>query len=214
MSDNKLRNAMEEDEMLMPDPEVEAAPVPDAADLKQVADVARRYVELEADIASLEEQLSTKKAALKAVREAELPLAMTTVGLESFQLVGGGKIELKKMIAASITEVNKEAAHSALERAGYGSIIKHEIKIMFGRGEEAWAAKFMRDLAKRKRPIPHTRRDFIEYQTLQKQAREMVEAAREQNLEPAEAIPNDLHRLLGIYELRYADLKLPKEAKT
>jgi len=210
---NKLRNAQHEDEMLMPDPEVEAAPVPDAADLKQVADVAKRYVELETDIATLEEQLAAKKAALKAVREAELPLAMTTVGLESFQLVGGGKIELKKLTAASITDANKDAAHKALEKAGYGSIIKHEIKILFGRGEEAWAAKFLRDMAQRKKPIPFTRKDFVEYQTLQKQAREMVEQARAQGLEPSEAIPNDLHRLLGIYEMRYADLKLPKEQK-
>jgi hypothetical protein len=207
---NKLRNAQLEDELLDGDPEVEAAPVPDSKDLKQLALLAHRHIVLESEIAALENQIAAKKEALKALREVDIPTAMTEVRMESFKLEGGGTVELKKLTFASITDANKPAAFAALEKNGHGAIIKHEIKILFGKGEEAWAKKFLADLAKRKRPLNTKRRDFIEPQTLGKLARELVEGATAQGLDPKEALPDNLFTLLSIYQARFAEVSLPE----
>lgn len=189
------------------DLEVEAAPVPEESELKRIADLAREYLELENEIGIIEDRLSAKKLALKTLREQQLPLALTEVGMESFKLVGGREVRLKSMVAGSVSEANQSEAFAALEKNGHGGIIKHEIKILFSKGEEAWARKFLRDLSQRKRPLNAQRKDFIAPQTLGAFVREQVKEFEASGLDPATAMPDDLYRLLGVYRLRYAEVK-------
>lgn len=190
--------------------EVEAAPVPDAGELKQIAALAAEYLALEDVISEIEQRLAAKKLALKTLREHQLPLALTEVGMESFRLVGGGEVKLKNMVSGGVSEANQREAFAALEKNGHGGIIKHEIKILFGKGEEAWAKKFLRDMEKRKRPLNAQRKDFIAPQTLGAFVREQVKEFESRGLDPQAAMPDDLYRLLGVYRMRYAEVTPPK----
>lgn len=204
---NRLPNAIEPDELLGDDPEVEAAPPPDDADLKTVAQLAERHIELEAQIAALQAELAVKQSALEAIRNSDLPLAMTSLGLELFRLTGGGVIELKEIIAASITKENQPKAFPWLEKNGHGDLIKHVITIQFGKGEDAWAKKFLQDLAKRKRPLKFDRKDTVHPQTLGAFVREQIRAAKAEGLDPRDQLPYDL---LGVFQQKYAEVSLPK----
>lgn len=202
---NDLRNALLEDEQL----DVEPAPIPQDAALKNIAHLARRYTDLEGEIAHLEATLKTKKDEWRALREGALPLALTEVGMTKFTMTGGANVTLKTGYVASITEANRAAAHEWLEDHGHGSIIKHEIKIVFGKGEEAWARKFLRDLAKRKRPLRFDRKDTVHPQTLGAFVRETIAAAKAEGQSPEAVIP---FPLLGVFELRYAEVEQPARA--
>jgi hypothetical protein len=193
--------------------DVEAAPPPSDAELRQVRVLAQQYLDLEAEIERLEEVTAAKKLALRTLKETALPMAMTALGMTDFGLVGGGKVVVSDLVRAGITEANRPLAFAALEKNNHGDIIKHEITVLFGKGEEKWAAKFLADLAKRKKPLNVSRRDFVEWQTLGKLAKELVAACKSKGLDPKEALPDDLYRLIGIYEARVAEVKLPKEKK-
>lgn len=200
---NDLRNALLEEEQL----DVEPAPIPEDKDLKKIALLASWYLELEKEITKIEATLAAKQAQLKAIREGSLPLALTEVGMTKFTLTGGSQITLKTGYVASITEANRQAAHEWLEAHGHGSIIKHEIKIVFGKGEEAWARKFLRDLSNRKRPLRFDRKDAVHPQTLGAFVRETIAAAKAEGQSPEAVIP---FPLLGVFELRYAEVEQPK----
>jgi hypothetical protein len=202
---NDLRNALLDDEQL--DQDVEAAPIPDNKDLANIAALAQKYVALEKTIAFLENTLKNRKEELKTLREGALPLALTEVGMTKFTLQGGTQVTLKTGYVASISETNRPAAHEWLEQHGAGSIIKHEIKITFGKGEEAWARKFMSDMAKRKRPLRYERKDAVHPQTLGAFVRERVADAKANGLSPEAELP---FPLLGVFELRYAEVEQPK----
>lgn len=203
MNDQDLRNALLDDEQL----DIEPAPIPQDAALKNIARLAQDYAHLEREIADLEDQLKAAKDAWRSLREGSLPLALTEVGMTKFTLTGGSQITLKTGYVASITEANRAAAHEWLEQNGHGSIIKHEIKIVFGKGEEAWAKKFMRDMAQRKKPLKYERKDAVHPQTLGAFVRETIAAAKADGQSPEAVIP---FPLLGIFELRYAEVEQPK----
>lgn len=204
---HEAQNAQTVDERLGDDDEVEAAPVPDNDDLKKISTLAAQYIALEKEIADLEAQLAAKQAALKVVRELDLPTAMTEVGTTGFDLVGGGSVKLKTGYVAGISEKNRLAAHTWLENHGSGSLIKRTFTISFGKGEETWARKFERDMAQRKRPLQCERKDAVHTQTLGKFVREKIAAAKSNGISPEKEIPFDL---FSIFELRYAEVEQPK----
>lgn len=205
MNEQTLRNALLEDEQL----DVEPAPIPEDKDLKKIATLAKQYTDLEKEIADLENKLKTKKAEWEALRGNALPLAMTEVGVKKFELTGGGKVVLHSSYVGAITEANRPLAHAWLEKSGNGSIIKHLITIIFDKGEEAWAKKFMKDMAQRKKPLRYERKDSVHPQTLGKFVRESIANAKAEGLSPETQIPFDL---LGVFELRYAEVEQPKGA--
>lgn len=186
---------------------VEAAETPSDEELKEVRRLAQQYADLEDEIAELGRQLAAKQLALKGIREGSLPLALTTIGMKRFELIGGGEVELKTMVAASITEARKPEAHAWLEKNGHGGMIKHEIKIMFGKDEDAWAKKFLADLAKRKKPLRFERKDAVNPQTLGAFVRKTIADATARGLSPEKVLPLDL---LGVFQMRYAEVVRPK----
>lgn len=105
----------------------------------------------------------------------------------------------------------QEAAFAALEKAGQGDLIKHTLTIKFGKGEEKWAAKFMRDLAQRKKPLRVERKDAVAPQTLGAFVREQAAAAKEQGVPLKDYLGEAMFGLLGIYERRWTEVDLPKQ---
>lgn len=209
---NRLATIGDNSQAFLPtdDPDVEAAPVPTDDLLKNVAALAKRQLEVEAEIADLTALLAQKNLDLKAIREGSLPLAMTEVGMTEFKLTGGYEVVVKDGVFGSITKENTEAAHKWLEDHGHGDLIKHTITITFGKGEEAWAAKFMRDMAQRKKPLCHELKRAVNHNTLGAFVREQARLAKEENL-PIDAKLD--RQLLSVFELRYAEVNPPKAPK-
>jgi hypothetical protein len=183
---------------------------PKDSELNRVRALAQRQLDLQRRVAELEGDLKRANDDLKAVREVSLPNAMVEVGMKSFELAGGGSVTVEEMIVGSLTVANKEAGFAWLEDHGHGAIIKHEIKISFGRDEDTWAKKFLRDLAQRKKPLKFERKDTIAPQTLQAFIREQIANAMKENLDPKVAIPHDV---FGVTTLRFAKVVDPQAAQ-
>jgi hypothetical protein len=107
------------------------------SDLKAITAMAQRQVELEDAVARAEEQLKSLKERLRIVSEVDLPQAMSDAELEDFTLSDGSKVTIKDMVVAGITEANRDAAHAWLRANNLGSLIKRDITLNFGKGEEA-----------------------------------------------------------------------------
>lgn len=192
---NDLRNAQKPDEIL-----VEAAPEPSDDQLRKVARLAEQQQILIREIAELEAALQIKHQALKTNQEVDLPEAMTAAGLRDFSLTDGTEIGIRQIISASIPKATQDQAFAWLEKHNAGSLIKRVITIEFGKGEEAWAKKFLADLAKRKKKVKATVKQSVHAQTLGAYVREMSNKHI--------VVPD---KLLGVFRLRKAEIKKPEQ---
>lgn len=186
--------------MTIDDIPLEEVTGPSDNEVKAVVALAREQWRLEDKVADLRRQLAEAEEQLKNVAERELPNLLVELGIEGLPLKGGVKLELDTEVYASITQANREAAFEWLEAHEHGDIIKRQFTVSFGKEEEQFAAKFKRDLARRKRPLDTTIKRSIHPGTLNKWTREVLAAG--------EVIPEDL---FGVFRKRVTKLIRPKK---
>lgn len=104
--------------------------------LNDVRALAESQKVIEEQIEALEAQITLKKAEHKKIAEYELPEMLNFVGLPSITLSDGSTITVKENIHASITDENREAAHTWLRQNGYEDLIKNVVSVSFGKGED------------------------------------------------------------------------------
>lgn len=98
---------------------------------RQLANVHRLANDMdwnENQIAKLEEELKTFKAALRDIQFNQLPEAMTEIGIEEYTFEGR-KIILDQETHSNITEKNRVEAFAWLKANGHGDILQYEFKI-------------------------------------------------------------------------------------
>lgn len=95
----------------------------------------------------------------------------------------------------------QERLDTAMEwlEANAPTVIKRKFDITFGREDEAWAAKFERDLKQRKKPLNYQRSCTVHPQTLNALVRQLID----QDFQ----VPRET---LGVYERKVAKITLPK----
>lgn len=152
----------------------DATPVGDNV-MAQLNGLASDQANAEALVTSLEERLKDAKLAARNISEKTLPAIMDELGLEKFKTTDGFEIQVKEEIRGSIPASNPEPAFKWLEDNGSEKLIKREFTIQFGKGEETWAKKFMRDLKQRKKPLNCKVKKTVHVQTLRAFIREQLE---------------------------------------
>jgi hypothetical protein len=180
--------------------DVEAAPPPPDESVRTIANLAQEQLRLEDRLKEAEAHAAEVRAALTKVRDVDLPAAMLTAGVTEFKLAGGGLVSVKLVYECAITEENKPRALSWLRDRGLADLIKHEVKVTFGRGDEKLARRFLSSLTRRAVPPRYTDRTFVEPSTLKAQVRELVEARQ---LTEAD------YPLFSVFPRRTATVKLP-----
>ena len=93
------------------------------------------------------------------------------------KLQDGSHLKVSTSYKAHITEANKEAAYNWLRNNGLGDIIKNEISVSFGRGEDIKAAHYA-ELAKGQGLQP-TQKLKVEPMNLKALVRERIEAGKD-----------------------------------
>ena len=106
-----------------------------------------------------------------------IPTMMSEMGLAELKLQDGSHLKVSTSYKAHITEANKQAAFNWLRDNGLGDIIKNEISVSFGRGEDNKAAHYA-ELAKGQGLDP-TQKLKVEPMTLKALVRERIEAGKE-----------------------------------
>jgi hypothetical protein len=148
--------------------------------LKKISALAMHQLTLEKTIANAEKELKDLCAKLRQVSEVELPDAMAEVGMEEFKLKDGSKITVIRTFTGSISEKNREEAHNWLRANGHGSLIKHAVSVVFGKGQEKAAKSLVNVLEKK--GLPFRDKEAVHPQTLQAFIREQMTAAQEEGI--------------------------------
>ena len=129
------------------------------------------------EIEDIEENLKKKKKDLDVISAEVIPTMMSEMGLSQLKLMDGSMIDVKPFYNATITVANKESAFNWLRQNGLGDIIKNEMVVSFGRGEDNKAAQYA-ELAKSQGLQP-AQKLKVEPMTLKALVRQRIEAGQE-----------------------------------
>ena len=139
---------------------------------------------LEDEIANAEKSVSKLKEQAKTLSQFEIPAMMEEMHITKLKLKDGESVEIKKIYGASIPQEHQEAAFTWLRNNDLGDIIKNDITVTFGRGEDNKAAEYA-SLAQGQGYEP-VQKIGVHPQTLKAVVRERLESGRE--------MPSDLFK--------------------
>jgi len=98
---------------------------------------------------SINAQISSAEASLKELKEQEkqlnnftIPELMEKMNLSTLKLKDGSELSVKKIYSATMKADKKAQAIQWLRNNGLGDIVKNEITVNFGQGEENKAAEY------------------------------------------------------------------------
>jgi hypothetical protein len=129
------------------------------------------------EIEDIEKNLKDKKKDLDVISAEVIPTMMSEMGLSQLKLMDGSMIDVKPFYNATITVANRESAFNWLRQNGLGDIIKNEMVVSFGRGEDNKAAEYA-ELAKSQGLQP-AQKLKVEPMTLKALVRQRIEAGQE-----------------------------------
>ena len=165
---NELTEQMEQDQTDVID---------QTKDINSLANQVKKLKALEDEIQGDEELLKKKKKNLEQISGEIIPTMLSEMGLSSLKLADGSSVDVKQNYSASISIANREKAYSWLRQNGLGDIIKNEITVSFGRGEDNKAATYA-NLALGQGYQP-TQKLKVEPMTLKALVRERIEAGND-----------------------------------
>jgi len=117
-------------------------------------DSAKKLSDKVIELKDLEDEILNAEASIKKLKEKalqlsaiEIPAMMEEMHITKLKLKDGESVEIKKIYGASIPVDQKEEAFQWLRNNGLGDLIKNEITVTFGMGEDNKAASYV-DLAR------------------------------------------------------------------
>ena len=165
--------------------------------LQRVAALCRRQIDQEDRVKQLDNELKEAKKTLNRTSMELLPLAMEEIGLTGFELDSGEKVTTEAGVTASISAKNKESAFTWLRENDHDTIIKNNVVVNFGKGEDTQATSFLAQCEADGHVVDH--KETVHSQTLK--------AFIKEQLADGEAIPADL---FGIHEYTKTKIKRKK----
>ena len=151
---------------------------------KRLSDKVLELKDLEDEIANAEQSVKKLKEKAKQVSTVEIPAMMDEMQITKLKLKDGESVEIKKIYGAYIPPEQQEAAFKWLRNNGLGDIIKNDITVTFGKGEDNKAAEYA-VLAKGQGYEP-VQKIGVHPQTLKAMVRERLEANQD--------VPSDLFK--------------------
>jgi|TARA_A100001037_G_scaffold284817_1_gene291561 hypothetical protein len=123
----------------------------DMLDNVEITDIAQQCVLLkkkEDEVAELEEKLKAKKEERDDISSRVIPELLQEQGLSEIKLADGSKVSVKKEFRATLPkdDLAREAAYQWLRDQNLGDIIKNNVTVSFGKGEDNKANQLV-DLA-------------------------------------------------------------------
>ena len=116
--------------------------VTQADDAKTLSDKVIELKNLEDEIQNAEESVAKLKEKAKTLSQFEIPVMMEEMHITKLKLKDGESVEIKKIYGASIPPQHQEEAFTWLRNNGLGDIIKNDITVTFGRGEDNKASEY------------------------------------------------------------------------
>ena len=120
----------------------------DLLDNVEVTTIAQECVRLkqkEDELVNLEDQVKNKKEEIDEISSRIIPELLAEQGLSAIKLSDGSNVSVKKEFRCTLPkdEVKREAAYKWLRDQGLGDIIKNNIFVTFGKGEDDKAKQLL-----------------------------------------------------------------------
>ena len=143
-------------------------------DIQQLSGYCLELQGLEDDIQSKEEEIKKLKEQADKIASEIIPNMLAEQGLSSLKLADGSAVEVKKSYSCTIKKDRTDTAYQWLRENGLEDIIKNEVFVTFGKGEDNKAEQLL-DLAAQEGFEPQ-QKSKVEPMTLKALYRERVEA--------------------------------------
>jgi len=163
-------------------------------DPKQLTDKVEQLKNLEDEIQNAEQSISKLKEQAKAISEFEIPQMMKEMNITKLKLTDGESVEVRNFYSASLSQGKKESdsdyaarkqqAFTWLRNNGLGDIIKNDITVTFGKGEDNKAATYA--VLARGQGYEPVQKEGVHTQTLKALVGERVESGLD--------VPSDLFK--------------------
>ena len=165
----------------------------DTGTTKSLSNLVRQVEELNKELDMAESHLKKLKQEKHKLQTDAIPALMDEMGVDRLD-VGDVSVTLKPFVSASIPQDRRAEAHQWLRENGLDDIIKHDVVLSFGRGEDETAHSIMLDLEQR--GFHPESKTHIHSMTLKAFVKERVE----------KGLPIDLD-MFGAYVAKTADIK-------
>lgn len=165
----------------------------DAGTTKSLSNLVRQVEELNKELDMAESHLKKLKQEKHKLQTDAIPALMDEMGVDRLD-VGDVSVTLKPFVSASIPQDRRAEAHQWLRDNGLDDIIKNDVILSFGRGEDDTAHSIMLDLEQR--GFHPESKTHIHSMTLKAFVKERVE----------KGLPIDLD-MFGAYVAKTADIK-------
>ena len=162
-------------------------------DMKTLSSLVKDLDQLTMDINEKEEELKSLKLQKHLMSTEQIPTMMDEMGVQRLD-VENLSVSLKPLINASIPPTRREEAYQWLRENDLDDIIKNDVILSFGKGEDNVAGDIMYDLEQR--GMHPEKKTHIHSMTLKAFIRERVE----------KGLPIDLD-LFGAFVARTTDIK-------
>ena len=143
-------------------------------DIQTLASYCNELADIENNINNLEKQLKKQKEQADKIGSEIIPNLLAEQGLSSLKLADGSSVDIRKSYNCTIKKDQVESAFQWLRDNGLGDIIKNEVAVQFGKGEDNKAEQLL-GLAVREGYEP-SQKQKVEPMTLKALFRERMEA--------------------------------------
>ncbi len=109
------------------------------SDLKNIAQLAKQMLAYEDKVEQAMQRLKELNEDLRDIVERKLPEAMESAEMTEFTLEDGSRVSIKPAYYAHITADHKEEAFAWLRANNLDGLIKNDITLSFGKGDDAAA---------------------------------------------------------------------------
>ena len=144
---------------------------------KTLSDEVIKLRNLEEQVAASEEHTKKLKEKARELSQVVIPEMMKEMNVTKLKLKDGASIEVTNFYSARITPDKQESAFNWLRENGLGDIIKNDVTVTFGRGEDNKAMAYA-TLAKGQGYEP-VQKIGVHAQTLKAVVRERTESGQE-----------------------------------
>jgi len=143
-------------------------------DIKTLASFCHELQAHEEEIIRLEELVKDIKQKADKISSEIIPNLLAEQGLSSLKLADGSGVDVRKTYSCTVKKDSVESAYEWLRNNGLGDLIKNEVAVQFGKGEDNKAEQLL-TLAEQEGYEP-TQKQKVEPMTLKALYRERIEA--------------------------------------
>ena len=145
------------------------------SELQRVVELANLLVQERINLANLKLDLEDCERTIRRLEQEDIPELMRELGITSFKLQDGSSVDVTEDITCGISEDRRAAAHRWLIDNGFGGLIKTEVVVEFGRGEQQAATDLRNKIGEFTDRQPHVS-EKVHPQTLKSFLKEQLAA--------------------------------------